>query len=47
MNFWALCTISAHLNVIAKHPCDIVCNGRLDIGDLVVEQNETDDEEER
>ena len=25
---------------------DIVCNGRLDIGDLVVEQNETDNEEE-
>ena len=21
MNFWALCAISAHLNVIAKHPC--------------------------
>ena len=20
MNFWALCAISAHLNVIAKHP---------------------------
>ena len=24
-----------------------MCNGGLDIGDLVVEQNETDDEEER
>ena len=26
---------------------DIVCNGELDIGDMIVEHNETNDEEQR
>ena len=36
-----------HIEADVEEASDIVCNGGLDIGDLFVEQNETDDEEER
>ena len=35
-----------NIEAVVDEASDIVCNGGLDIGNLVAEQNETDDEEE-